>query len=154
MAAVEDQQPVQALGADGVGLTSEVWWSPNHPYKSSLTGQSAKEVAEAYTTATSKQWTQPIGFVHALFEVAIAALVKAGSTDKAAVRDAIAGLTLDTIVGNVDFAGSKVGNVAKTKLVGGQWRQADTPTGYDLVIVENSGNPDVPTGGSMEAIGA
>ena len=45
-----------------------------------------------------------------------------------------------------------VKNVAKTKLVGGQWRKGDTPTGFDLVIVDNSGNPDVPTGGTMEAI--
>ena len=43
-------------------------------------------------------------------------------------------------------------NVAKTKLVGGQWRVAETPTGYDLVIVDNTGNPDVPTGGTIEPI--
>lgn len=147
-------ESIQALGADGVGLTSEVWWSPNHPYSSSLVGLSAKDVAEAYTAETGNQWTQPIGFVHALFEVAVAALVAAGSTDKAAVRDAVAGLTLDTVVGTVDFAGSPIGNVAKTALVGGQWREADTPTGYDLVIVDNSGNPDVPTGGTIEPITA
>ena len=147
-------ESIQALGADGVGLTSEVWWSPSHPYSSSLVGLSAKEVAEAYTAETGNQWTQPIGFVHALFEVAVAALVAAGSTDKAAVRDAVAGLTLDTVVGTVDFAGSPIGNVAKTALVGGQWREADTPTGFDLVIVDNSGNPDVPTGGTIEPITA
>jgi branched-chain amino acid transport system substrate-binding protein len=145
-------QSIQALGDDGIGLTSEVWWSPSHPYKSSLVGLSAKEVTDAFTAETKQQWTQPTGFVHALFEVAVAALVKAGSADKAAVRDAIAGLSIDTIVGKVDFAGSPIGNVAKTKLVGGQWRKAETATGYDLVIVDNTGNPDVPTGGSIEPI--
>jgi branched-chain amino acid transport system substrate-binding protein len=145
-------ESIAALGADGVGLSSEVWWSPNHPYTSSLVGLSAAEVAEAYTAETGNQWTQPIGFAHALFEVAVAALVAAGSTDKAAVRDAIAALTIDTVVGPVDFAGSPVGNVAKTRLVGGQWREADTPTGFDLVIVDNSGNPDVPTAGALEPI--
>ena len=34
---------VEALGSHGVGLSTELWWSPFHPYKSSLTGQSAKE---------------------------------------------------------------------------------------------------------------
>ena len=146
-------ESLQALGDDGINLTSEVWWSPSHPYSSSLVGVSAQELADAYTADTGKQWTQPIGFAHALFEVAVAALVAAGSTEKEAVRDAIPTLTVETIVGTVDWtSGTPVPNVAKTKLVGGQWRTADTPTGYDLVIVDNTGNPDVPTGGTIEPI--
>ena len=47
-----------------------MWWTPGHPFKSSLTGESAKQSCDAYTAATDKQWTQPIGFAHALFEVA------------------------------------------------------------------------------------
>jgi branched-chain amino acid transport system substrate-binding protein len=149
-------ESIQALGDDGIGLTSEVWWSPNHPYSSSLVGLSAKEVADAYTAATGGQWTQPIGFSHALFEVAIAALVAAGSPDKTAVRDAVSTLSVNTIVGPVTWgaADSPSPNLAKTKLVGGQWRQADTPTGYDLIIVDNSGNPDVPAAGTVEPITA
>jgi len=147
-------ESIQALGKDGIGLSSEVWWSPNHPYSSSLTGASAKEVADAYTASSGAQWTQPIGFAHALFEVAIAALVAAGSTDKTAVRDAIKTMKIDTIVGTVDFTSGPIPNVAKTKLCGGQWREADTPTGYDLVIVDNSLNPGVPTGGTIEPITA
>jgi branched-chain amino acid transport system substrate-binding protein len=145
-------ESIEALGDDGVGLTSEVWWSPSHPYSSSLTGQSAADVTAAYTEATGGQWTQPIGFAHALFEVAFAAVTAAGSTEKEAVRDAITSLSLDTIVGTVTWGEGPSPNVAKTKLVGGQWRPADTPTGYDLVIVDNSGNPDVPTAGGVEAI--
>src|SRR5256886_5999420 len=52
----------------GEGLTTEVWWSPNHPFKSSLTGASARDLAAAYTNATKKQWTQPMGFIHARSE--------------------------------------------------------------------------------------
>ena len=147
-------ESIQALGKDGIGLTSEVWWSPNHPYSSSLTGASAKELADAYTASSGAQWTQPIGFAHALFEVAIATLVAAGSTDKTAVRDAIKTMKIDTIVGTVDFTSGPIPNVAKTALCGGQWREADTPTGYDLVIVDNSLNPGVPTGGTIEPIKA
>jgi branched-chain amino acid transport system substrate-binding protein len=145
-------ESIQALGADGVNLSSEVWWSPNHPYASSLTGVAAADFTAAYTEATGSQWTQPIGFVHALFEVAVAALAAAGSTDKEAVRDAVAGLSVDTIVGTVAWGSGPVKNVAKTKLVGGQWRAAETLTGYDLVIVDNSGNTDVPTAGTVEPI--
>ena len=68
---------VEALGKDGNNLSSEVWWSPSHPFKSSLTGMSAKDLAGAYEAATKKQWTQPIGFVHALFEVAVDVLKRA-----------------------------------------------------------------------------
>ncbi len=146
-------ESIKALGSDGAGLTSEVWWSPSHPYKSSLVGRSAKEVTDLYTSDTGNQWTQPLGFAHALFEVAFAALAAAGSADKTAVRDAIKTLSVDTIVGTVTWGGDGPSpNVAKTKLVGGQWRAAKTPTGFDLVIVDNSGNPDVPTGGTVEPI--
>ena len=37
---------VEALGKDGHNLSSEVWWSPSHPFKSSLTGMSAKDLAD------------------------------------------------------------------------------------------------------------
>jgi branched-chain amino acid transport system substrate-binding protein len=147
-------ESIEALGSDGVGLTSEVWWSPNHPYKSSLVGSTAEQVTTAYTDETGNQWTQPLGFVHALFEVAVAALVAAGSADKEAVRGALGSLKADTIVGTVDWTSGPVPNVAKTKLVGGQWREADTPTGFDLVIVDNTGNPDVPTASAVQPISA
>ena len=32
---------VEALGPRGVGMTTEVWWSPHHLFKSGLTGQTA-----------------------------------------------------------------------------------------------------------------
>jgi branched-chain amino acid transport system substrate-binding protein len=147
-------ESIQAIGADGVGLTSEVWWSPHHPYSSSLTGVSSMELAEAWTAETGNQWTQPIGFIHALFEVAIATLVAAGSAEPDAIIGAVSGLSLDTIVGPVQWGSpdNPSPNVAKTKLVGGQWRAADTPTGFDLIIVDNTGNADVPTAGEVEPI--
>ena len=63
---------VEALGPLGVNLGTEVWWSPSHPFTSSLTGQSAAQLADAYAQATGRQWTRPVGFAHALFEVAAA----------------------------------------------------------------------------------
>ena len=41
-------------------------------------------------------------------------------------------------------------NVCKTPLTGGQWRMKDG--GYDLVIVENGGATEIPTGGKMEPL--
>jgi branched-chain amino acid transport system substrate-binding protein len=150
---------VDALGPDlGEGLSSEVWWSPNHPFTSSLTGQSAKDLAEGYTAATGKQWTQPIGFAHAVFEVALDALKRASSVDdKAAIRDAIKATALDTIVGRVAWDGTGLPpfaatNVAKTPLVGGQWVKSSGDFQYDLVIVSNKDHPEIPAGGTMQPI--
>jgi branched-chain amino acid transport system substrate-binding protein len=150
---------VDALGPDlGVGLSSEVWWSPSHPFSSSLTGATAKALADGYTTATTKQWTQPIGFAHAVFEVAVDVLRRAASLDdKAAIRDAIKATALDSVVGHIEWNGEGLPpfaatNVAKTPLVGGQWVKGTGDFQYDLVIVSNKDQPDIPAGGTMQAI--
>lgn len=150
-------QAVEALGDQGHNLSSEVWWSPSHPFASSLTGQSAGDLAAAYEAATRRQWTQPIGFVHALFEMAANVMGRVeDSRDPDEVTSAIAATELSSIVGRIAFDGAGLPpfatqNVAKTPLVGGQWRLKDGG-GYDLVIVDNSDHPDIPTGGSMEEI--
>src|SRR4051794_20165801 len=147
---------VEALGKDGNNLSSEVWWSPSHPFKSSLTGMSAKDLASGYEAATKKQWTQPIGFAHALFEVAVDVLKRAPDRDGKAITAAIAATNLDTVVGKVQWGGANLPpfaakNVAKTPLVGGQWRFKDGK--YDIVITDNRTAPAIPVAGQMEAIG-
>jgi branched-chain amino acid transport system substrate-binding protein len=143
---------LEALGEIGVNLGTEVWWSPNHPFTSSLTGQSAGDLATAYTETTGRQWTQPIGFAHALFEVAAAAFGQVQAIDdRQALAAAIGGLQLDTIVGPLDWTSGPTPNVAKTPLVGGQWRTG-TDTPFDLVIVDNTQNPSIPVGGSVEPL--
>jgi branched-chain amino acid transport system substrate-binding protein len=150
-------QSVEALGKSGHNLSSEVWWTPNHPFKSSLTGESSAQVAEGFTKATGRQWTQPIGFVHALFEIAVDVMKRAGAPDNAdKVAAAIAATKLDTLVGPIAWDGANLPpfaakNIAKTPLVGGQWRLKDSG-GYDLVITDNKTAPNIPTGGKMEAI--
>jgi branched-chain amino acid transport system substrate-binding protein len=150
-------QAVAALGDSGNNLSSEVWWSPSHPFKSSLTGLSAAEVAEAYSAAEGKQWTQPIGFAHALLEMAVDVMGRVEDvTDADAVAAAIAATQLDTLVGPIAFDGKGLppfaaANVCKTPLVGGQWRLSGEGR-YDLVIVDNTDHPSIPTGGTMEAI--
>ncbi len=67
-----------------IGLSSEIWWSDRHPTTSSLTGQTSAELAAAYEAATGRQWTQPVGYVHSLFEVAIDALKRAGGAERQA----------------------------------------------------------------------
>jgi branched-chain amino acid transport system substrate-binding protein len=143
---------VEALGPIGEGLTTEVWWSPSHPFKSSLTGVSSRDFAAAYTAQTKKQWTQPMGFVHALFEVGLDALSRTATAgDRASLRDAIKSTNKNTIVGAVAWGKGPVPNVAKTPLVGGQWTKGQQFP-YDLVIVNNKRAPSIPTGGTLKVM--
>lgn len=150
-------QSVETLGAAGHNLSSEVWWSAQHPFKSSLTGQSAGELAADFTAKTGRPWTQPIGFIHSLFEMATNVMGRVTDvTDAEAVAAAIASSKVDTIVGRVEWNGQGVPpfaakNVTKTPLVGGQWRRKDDGT-FDLVIVDNKTAPNIPTAGKMEAL--
>jgi branched-chain amino acid transport system substrate-binding protein len=148
---------VEALGEAGHNLSSEVWWSAQHPFKSSLTGQSAAELAADYSAQSGRPWTQPVGFVHSLFEVAANVMGRVSDvTDAEAVAAAISATDMDTMVGKVawngagmpDFAAT---NVCKTPLVGGQWRRKEDGT-FDLVIVDNQTAPEIPTAGQMEAL--
>ena len=111
---------IEALGREG--LSSEVWWSPSHPFTSSLTKQTAQQLADAYEATTHKQWTQCVGFVHALFEVAVDVCKRAKDLGKAAsIRDAIAATNIKTVVGDVKWGGAgPFKNVSKTPLVLGQ----------------------------------
>ena len=148
---------VEALGKTGHNLSSEVWWSPSHPFKSSLNGMSAADLAAGFTQTTGRQWTQPIGFIHSLFEAAVDVLKRAEDPhDAGALVKSIASIDLQTITGPIKFGQDNVppfakANVSKTPLVGGQWRLKDDGK-YEIIIVDNQTYPSIPTGGKMEPI--
>jgi branched-chain amino acid transport system substrate-binding protein len=143
---------VEALGANGAGMSTELWWSPFHPYKSSLTGQSAAALAAAYEKSTHQQWTQPIGFAHALFEVAADVLHRTANVDdKQTIVDAIKTTNLNTVVGHISWKNGPVPNVAKTKLAGAQWRKG-TKYKYELVVVSSKRVPGLKKQGNLEPI--
>lgn len=146
---------VEGLGDRGDGLTSEIWWSPSHPYKSSLTGQTAGELCAAYTAGTGRPWTQPLGFAHALFEIAFDVIKRAKDVnDPEAILAAIGETQLDTIIGPISWKGgpnNPVKNVCKTPLVGGQWTKTDK--GLELIITNNPQHPEIPVGGKLRNLG-
>ncbi len=142
---------IEALGDRGVGLSSEIWWSPNHPFNSSLTGISAGDLAAGYSSATGRPWTQPIGFKHALFEVVADVIGRAEDLEDAdAVSAAIAATNINTIVGTVNWSAGPVPNVTKTPLVSGQWQ--DNGNGVELVITNNAQAPEIPVGGELQLL--
>lgn len=146
---------LEGLGDTGNNLASEVWWHPTAGYTSSLTGDSAQDLADAYEEGTGKQWTQPLGFASALFEVAAAAVEKAGSTDPDDLVTAMSDLEVSTVVGDLSWGTNPdvPPYIAKTPLAGGQWRLTDGGDYmYDLVVVDNELAPNVPVEGDVEPL--
>ena len=145
---------IESLGERGDGLTTEIWWSPSHPFTSSLTGETSKAIADGYTASTGKQWTQPIGFNHALFEIAADVIKRASDlSDAQSVIDAVAATDMQTIVGPISWKGGQlnpVKNVVRTPLVGGQWQKKGDK--FDLVITNNSQFPSIPVGGELKLL--
>ena len=149
--ASEFPQAMQGLGDRADGLSVEVWWSPHHPFGSGFTGQSSAELAADYEAETGRPWTMPLGFKHSLFEVAIDALGRTEDpTDPDSIADAIRATSYASVVGPIDFSTGPVPNIAKTPLVGGQWRvENGTPI---LDIVENGSAPDIPLTAEVRSI--
>ena len=139
---------VEGLGARGIGLSSEVWWSPHHPFTSSLTGVSSAALANGYSAASGRPWTQPIGFKHALFEVVADVVARTDDLgDPASIVAAIVATDLKTIVGPVNWAHGPVRNVSKTPLVAGQWQKDGDA--LSLKIVANAHAPEIPVNGEL-----
>jgi branched-chain amino acid transport system substrate-binding protein len=143
---------IETLGVLGKGLSIEIWWSPAHPFKSSLTGQSSKQVCDGFEEVTKKQWTQVIGFNHALFEIAADAFKRAQNPDSnASLIEAVRSTRLNTLVGPIQWQGPPpnkyvtipLKNVCTTPLVSGQWVPGKKWM-YDLVVTDNQRYPEIP----------
>jgi branched-chain amino acid transport system substrate-binding protein len=144
---------IEAMGT-AAGVSTEVWWSPGHPFTSSLSGASAGQLAADYQSSTGRQWIQPIGFVHALFEVAASVVKQVGNVgDKQALADAIKATRMSTIVGPIDWTRTQADfpNVSRTPLVGGQWRRGRSWP-FELAIVSNTAHPEIPATSTLQPI--
>jgi branched-chain amino acid transport system substrate-binding protein len=136
----------EALGGNlAQGITSEIWWSPMHPFKSSLSGISSKQLADAWTAKTKRQWTQPLGGDYAGMEIIADVLKRAGSLDKNKIQEAIRNTNLKTIFGHIKFNEK---NYAQTPLVGGQWVKGKKWP-WELEITFNKTSPEIPTTAKM-----
>lgn len=133
---------VDALGGNlPQGLLAENWWSPYHPFSSSLDGTTPKELCSAWTHETQKPWTAPLGFKYAGLEIAADVLKRAGSLDKKAILKAMEETDLNTIVGHIKYNGK---HYSETPLVGGQWVKGKTHK-WEMEIVYNQQHPEIPT---------
>ncbi|RLA63747.1 MAG: ABC transporter substrate-binding protein [Epsilonproteobacteria bacterium] len=149
--ATEFAAAIAPFGKRADGLSVEVWWSPSHPFTSGLTNQTSAQLAEAYTKATGKEWSMPLGLKHSLFEVAIDVLKRSkGPKNPESIRDAIANTDYASIVGHINFKTGPVPNISKTPLVSGQW--SVDGKNMNLSIVENSQAPAIKIQKKLKAL--
>jgi len=134
---------VAALGDNVEGIMSEVWWAPNYPYSSALTGISAEEIGAKYLEDNKGVMPQPAGYAYAALELAVQAFQNAGTTDKAAVRDAIKALDVETIVGPIKYDKEMNGlTYSETVIAGGQWQKNDEGV-WELVVIDATTYPEL-----------
>jgi branched-chain amino acid transport system substrate-binding protein len=143
---------VAALGPRAEGMSTEIWWLPSYPFRSSLTGQTASELANSYKSATKREWTQPIGVVHALFETGVQALKASGDPKSPGkVVETLRHLSHDTVIGRLDFGTSGIANISKIRVVGGQWHVGEGGK-PELFITSNATAKEIPTQRKFELL--
>ncbi|MEM8551975.1 MAG: ABC transporter substrate-binding protein [Pseudomonadota bacterium] len=134
-------EPMRALGDFGIDILSVNFWSPAFPGESAFGGYTGQELVDRYHAANpGKLYSPPLAWTDASYDVLFDALQRAGSTEKAALRDALSSTDIMTVAGNVAFNDQ---NFSVSPLGGAQWRR-DEDTG-DLVKenVFNEVYPDV-----------
>lgn len=113
---------VDAAGADGLasGLCSEVWWTVNHPFTSSISGQTCQEIGDVWMELMPEYDYAPAtaGYDYANVEILYNVLKNAGSLDIDALTAACDELNVDTVIGNVQFNDQ---HYSVQPLVTGQW---------------------------------
>ena len=134
---------VSALGDNVEGIMSEVWWAPNYPYTSGLTGVTCEELGEKYLADNGGVMPQPAGYAYASLELAVAAFQAAGTTDTEAVMEAVRSLDVDTIVGPICYDQEMNGlQYGETVIAGGQWQKSEDGT-WELVVIDATVYPEL-----------
>ena len=140
---------VEAIGGDlGLGTSTEAVWHPSYPFKSSLTGETAKELSNTYEAASGKQWTAPLGGCYGGYEIVADVLKRAQTLDKETLRKAFVATNLNTIQGPIKFNEKNISIVPSGGL---QWIKGKKFP-YDCLLVANGNYKMLPTDGKMVSI--
>lgn len=152
----------EALGDLVNNIATDSWWGPFMPYTSSLSDDTAQDLATAYQEESGSQWLQTLGSTYSLFEVAKEALEAVDDPhDGDAVAAALFAVNYEGMSGPLDFTtgphidpadpnSPTIPGIGIVNPVGVQWRPG-TDWDWEMVVVDNSINPDVPVGGDLVA---
>ena len=144
---------VKALGPLVNNVATDAWWAPNMPWTSSLTGETCKQIADAFTAATGEPWVQSLSN-YSLFEVAYAAMTAVNDPhNKAEVAAAMFNVSITGLAGKLDWTSSKnpAPGVVDTPALGVQWKaDSSNKYGFSMAVVDNTLMPEVPLTGQLE----
>ena len=143
-------ETLKAIGPSGYGLLGEVGWHRTFPYKDSLTGQTAEELAQDFESTTHTVACTNTTGMYQLVEWAVDVFKRATNPeDKQSVVEAIKTTKMTTTNGPIDFTQAvdptgwrPAPNVVKSVLCGGQWVKG-TNYPFEVVICSNAQAPDV-----------
>ncbi|MBN1632183.1 MAG: ABC transporter substrate-binding protein [Thermoleophilia bacterium] len=153
-------QALEAAGAGAQNTTAECLWQPEWPYSDSLTGMTARELADDYQSKTGEQWTVALA-QYAKFEWAVHAFKEARSIiDKEHVLARVRAAKLDTCRGPLDLTipvaadasnrGRRPAENVYTAPVGGaQWVKGARFL-FEPALVARAGNLDLSIGGRLQ----
>lgn len=95
---------LEAVGGDlPLGICVEIFWCPEYPYKSQVTGLTSRQIAEKWSQFSGKPWFTTLGGAFAVIDVAVDSLTRCRSLNKVKIRDAIANTDIETPNGRVCF---------------------------------------------------
>ncbi len=139
----------ESIGADLIdGMCTEVWWSVDRGFTSELTGMTSQEFADLYMEEVGRTITPPMASKYASYELLYYALTEAGTLDADAIMDALATFDAETMMGFVKY---NEDGYSALPVTGGQW-QVNEAGEIELIIVDTSNDPSLPTTGTMESL--
>ena len=127
---------------------------PDHAVQVVADRRDGQELADAYQSDSGKQWLQTLGSTYSLFEVAQVALT---AVERPARQEAVAAelqkVSYDGMSGPLDFTkGPRRPGIGDRSHPGRRPVEARARSyPWEMVVVDNSLNPDVPIGGDLVA---
>jgi branched-chain amino acid transport system substrate-binding protein len=153
-------QALDALGQSGLRMTTGGLWLREWPFRDSITGKTAMELAQDYMDHTGEQWTAAIG-QYAKFEWAVDVFRRmADILDNNDVIARVRTTRLQTCAGLIDFtapvgspsmASSRhpVENVYKAPVCGMQWVEGLTFS-FEPRLAGNRSDPELKLDGTID----
>lgn len=133
------EEDVAAVGADR--LCSEVWWTTEYPYVSSISGESCEEIGQQWLKLTKDSYVSALaGYDYANVEILYQILKEAKSLDIEKLCAAADTLDTETVIGRVRFNEQ---HYSVQSLVTGQWIYNEDGT-WSRYIIANTQVPDCP----------
>lgn len=146
---------VAALGDLAVNVATDAWWTPAFPQTSSFSNLTAKQLSTGFQQASGKQWLQSLGTTYSLFEVAHEAFKQSSDPhDRKDVASKLRSLNYTGMCGKLDFTSGPVPGVAIIPPVGVQWKKGTGSYPYELQVVDNTLNKNVPITADLQPTNA